>query len=229
MLLLSCILSCKTGDKNAFADGSMQPYDGYPLLESKVEIRQLLKEKCLDTIAFQKGETVADIGAGNGYLEAILAMFHDSLVFYIQDIDATVCNREAVNEVVAFYEKVHGAPFSSSFEVIHGTDSTSNLPDSIFDKILMINTYQYIKQPVEFVMDLKGKLKDEGLLYVINPQTDDYEYLAFLRDAYGWNASPLEQQISDMIGSGFELVRMSRYWSSDTYEHPYLMVFRKEK
>lgn len=62
----------------------MQPYDGCPTLASREEIRQVIMNKCVDTIRFQKGEIIADIGAGNGYLEAMLSMVHDSLTFYIQ-------------------------------------------------------------------------------------------------------------------------------------------------
>ena len=72
--------------------GSMQPFNGYPFLTDNKEIRQLLKEKCIDTISFHKGEIVADIGAGNGYIEAMLSMFNDSLTFYIQDIRKQIKN-----------------------------------------------------------------------------------------------------------------------------------------
>ena len=207
--------------------GSMQPFDGYPFLTSKEEIKQLLKEKCVDTITFKKGEIVADIGAGNGYIEACLSMYNDSLTFYIQDIDTSVCNQETIDEVVDFYEKVNGAPFTNSFIVINGTDSTTNLPDNTFDKILMLWTYPYIKKPRAFILDVKEKLKNEGLFYVINPQYDDYRNLNSQRQKYGWNASPLEKEISDIIDCGFELIRISRNWNDEGYENPYIMAFKK--
>ena len=64
----------------------MQPYDGYPLLSSKEEVQEHLRGRCIDTITFKPSDTVADVGAGNGYIEAMLSIFHDSLTFYIQDI-----------------------------------------------------------------------------------------------------------------------------------------------
>jgi hypothetical protein len=113
--------------------------------------------------------------------------------------------------------------------VINGTDSTSNLPEDSFDKILMLYTYQYIKKPHRFMLDVRGKLKVDGLLYVINPQSDDYEYLKYLREQFGWNASPLEKEISDIIDCGFELIKISRNWYSEEDDNPYILVFKQSK
>jgi SAM-dependent methyltransferase len=214
-------LGCKTPDDS----GSMQPSDGYPYVTSLEEIKGNLKHRCVDTIKFRCGEIIADIGAGNGYIEAMLSIFNDSLTFYIQDIDTSVCNQIRINEVVDFYQEVNGRPFTNKFIVVNGTDTDTNLPDSTFDKILMVRTYAYIKEPRTFILDVRENLKDDGLFYVINPQSDDYEYLNSVRKKYGWNASPLEKEISDIIDCGFELIRISRNYEG--YEQPYIMVFKK--
>lgn len=218
------LFSCRTPDDS----GSMQPIDGYPFLTDRKEIKQLLEEKCIDTINFIKGEVVADIGAGNGYIEAMLSLFHDSLTFYIQDIDTSVCNKNNIDDVVKFYEQVNGAPFTNKFIVINGTDSATNLPDNTFDKILMLYTYQYIREPRAFILDVRKKLKHNGLFYVINPQYDDYSGLELQRQQFGWNGSPLEKEISDIIDCGFELIRIDRNWNYEGYDNPYFMVFKRK-
>jgi SAM-dependent methyltransferase len=220
-LSLLNLLGCKTPDDS----GSMQPTDGYPFLTSKEEIIKTLEDRGIASIKFKKGEIIADIGAGNGYIEAMLSIYNDSLTFYIQDIDTSVCNQIKINEVVDFYQEVNGRPFTNKFIVVNGTDTETNLPDSTFDKILMVRTYQYLKEPRKFIMDVRENLKDYGLFYVINPQSDDYEYLNSVRQKYGWNASPLEKEISDIIDCGFELIRISRNYEG--YEQPYIMVFKK--
>ena len=203
---------------------SMQPFDGYPMLEDVEEIKDVLRDKCIDTITFRKGEVIADIGAGNGYLEAMLSFFHDDLTFYIQDIDSAVCNPNSIQEVVDFYQAVYGRPFTNRFITVKGTDTDTNLPDHTFDKILMLWTYQYLTKPREFMIGLREKLKDEGLFYVINPE-QDYEYGKFLAIENGWNMSTIDRQISDIIDCGFELVRIARNF--DFIEQPYVMVFKK--
>ena len=99
LFILVLISGCKSTPED---DGSMQNYDGYPLIENQEEIKQILKDKCLDTISFRAGEVIADIGAGNGYLEGMLSVYNDSLTFYIQDIDTTICNPEQVGKEVEF-------------------------------------------------------------------------------------------------------------------------------
>ena len=203
---------------------SMQPFDGYPMLEDVKEIKDMLRDKCMDTITFRKGEMIADVGAGNGYLEAMLSIFHDDLTFYIQDIDSDVCNPNNIQEVVDFYQKVNGRPFTNRFVTVNGTDTDTNLPDQVFDKILMLWTYQYLKNPSEFMIGLRKKLKNDGLLYVINPD-QDYEYGKLLSIEYGWNMATVDREISDIIKCGFELAGISRNY--DYHELPYIMVFRK--
>ena len=208
--------------------GSMQPVEGYPFTTNMEEIKDILQYRGLDTISFRSGEIIADIGAGNGYIEAMLSMFHDSLTFYVQDIDASVCNKEAIDEVMDFYQKVNGRPFTNRFIVVNGTDRDTNLPDSPFDRILMIWTYAYLREPHVFIGDVRDNLKVNGLLYVINPTQDEDAYTNSIREKYGWNASPLEKQITDIIDCGFELVRITRNYNSDGFNQPYFMVFRKK-
>ncbi|MFH0842126.1 MAG: methyltransferase domain-containing protein [Bacteroidota bacterium] len=210
--------------KNPTRDDSMQPYDGYPLLDNIDSIKKELASRCIDTIEFKKGEIVADIGAGNGYLEGMLTLFTDSVTFYIQDIDTSICNQLTVNQVVDFYKNLNKKPFTNKLIPVNGSDSTTNLPDDTFDKILMLYTYQYIKKPIPFISDVKKKLKKDGFFYVVNPQYQDYSNLDFQREEYGWNASPLEKEISDIISCGFELVKISRKYGD--FDDPYMMVFR---
>jgi len=200
----------------------MQPFDGYPMLKTNEEIKQCLEDKCLNSIEFRKGEIIADIGAGNGYIEAMLSIYHDSLTFYIQDIDSSVCNQNNINETVDFYQKVNDRPFTNKFIVVNGTDTRTNLPDNKFDKILMLDTYQYLKKPKEFIKDVREKLKDEGLFYVINPNIN-YERKRIINNE--WNRSPIEKEISDIIDCGFELIRVSRNYNSPYL--PFKMVFKK--
>jgi len=220
IIILAGLSYCKSPAKKE----SMQPYAGYPLLDNMDSIKASLAGRCIDTIDFKKGEIIADIGAGNGYLEGMLSILFDSLTFYIQDIDTSICNQLSVNKVVDFYRNLKKTPFTSKFIAVNGTDSTTNLPDNTFDKILMIYTYPYIKKPKLFILDVKKKLKNDGLFYVVNPQYRDYSDLDFQRKEYGWNASPLEKEISDIISCGFELIKMARNY--DDMENPYIMVFK---
>ena len=223
-LFLSVTCSLMPGCKN-INSVSMKPFDGYLLIASKKEIIKSLQDKCVDTISFRKGETVADVGAANGSIEAMLSMFHDSLTFYIQDIDTSVCNQKIINDVVKRYQAINGKPFTNKFIVIKGADNETNLPDDTFNKILMLWTYEYFKDPKSIMTDLRLKLKTDGLMYIVNPGIDK-ETGKTMTAEHGWNASPIEKQISDIIECGFELIRLSRNYESP--EKPYIMIFKKK-
>lgn len=220
---LLALYACSSTDDN----GSMQPTEGYPFLTDIEEIKGVLKQRGLDTVFFRPGEFVADIGAGNGYIEAMLSMFHDSITFYIQDIDSSVCNGDIIKEVVSFYQDVNGKPFTNQFITVNGTDTETNLPKNTFDKVFMMWTYSYLKYPKVFISDVRNDLKDDGLLYVINPAVEESEYTKTLQEKYGWNVSPIEKQINDIIHCGFELVQIRKNYESGEYNQPIIMVFRK--
>jgi protein-L-isoaspartate O-methyltransferase len=222
-VICCCLSNCKN---NSGSNDSMQPFDGYPFLSSKEEIIEHLRGRCIDTIKFTKGETIADVGAGNGYIEAMLSVFHDSITFYIQDIDTVVCNQKAINKVVSYYQDLNNKPFTNKFIIVQGADNETNLPDNTFDKILMLWTYQYFKNPKAIITDLKFKLKDDGLMYIINPNID-YESSKQQTSDYGWNASPIEKEISDILDCGFELIQISR--NNYCCENPYILVFKKSQ
>ncbi len=218
--IMVCLLSC------TITHHVMQPDGGYSLLKNPDSINQFLISRCVDLMHFNNGDVIADIGAGNGYLEGMLSLSFDSLTFYIQDIDSSICNQSEVDKVLYFYKNLKGKPFHNKFIAITGTDSTINLPDNACDKILMLYTYQYLKNPKTFIQDVKKKLKDEGLFYVVNPQHDKYDDIDSQRKKYGWNASPLETEITDVINCGFELIELSRHYGIQG--NPYLMVFKKK-
>jgi SAM-dependent methyltransferase len=203
----------------------MQPFDSYKQITSKEEINSALNEKCLDTINFVPGDTIADIGAGDGRVEAMLSLFHDSLTFYIQDIDSSVCNQDTVKKVISYFQGINQSFIKNKFFIVVGSDDKTNLPDKTFDKILMMWTYPYFIHPLSIMTDLRNKLKDNGLMYIINPNLS-YENSKILTTKYGWNASPIEKQISDIIECGFELIKFSR--NNEVNENPYIMVFKKK-
>jgi SAM-dependent methyltransferase len=203
----------------------MQPYEGYQLITSMEETIRILKEKCVDTINFEQGDTIADIGAGNGSVEAMLSIFHNSLTFYVQDIDTSVCNQKTINEVISFFQGISKKPITNKFIIVSGSDDKTNLPDDTFDKILMLWTYPYFKNPRAIMTDLNQKLKNAGRMYIVNPNLS-YESSKILTAEHGWNASPIEEQISDIIECGFELIKISR--NNEGPENPYIIVFKKK-
>jgi SAM-dependent methyltransferase len=223
IVILLVIYYCLSGCGNKKV--SMQPYDSYRLITSEEMINKVLNDKCIDTINFVPGDTIADIGAGDGRVEAMLSVLHDSLTFYVQDIDTSVCNQDTINNVISYFQGITQRTIKNKFIIVVGSDDKTNLPDKTFDKILMLWTYPYFKNPRAIMTDLKLKLKNDGLLYIVNPD-HDYESGKQQTLEYGWNASPLDKEITNTIECGFELIKLSRNYEDP--ENPYIMVFKKK-
>jgi ubiquinone/menaquinone biosynthesis C-methylase UbiE len=229
-ILISCYLinACKSvkNKETINTDTIMRSYGGYKLIKStKEEIWKDLQEKGIRSINFKKGEVIADIGAGNGQVEVMLSLFFDSLTFYVQDIDTFACNQRELNKVIEFYHENYKKNITCKFIAVKGSHDQTNLPDSTFDKVLILWTYSYFKNPRAIMMDLQRKLKKEALVYIINPDIE-IENSKSLNKQYGWNASPIDKEISDVIECGYELINVKRNYLNE--EVPFVLIFKKK-
>ena len=110
----------------------------------------------------------ADIGASSGYYDAAMAVFADSVTFYLNDIDDHCLNEKNLDQVVEYYSKVKGQRIDStnSFHIAIGSPVDTNLPKNIFDVIFSNATMHVIDQPDSILRDLHTSLKDDGHLFI---------------------------------------------------------------
>lgn len=115
-----------------------------------------------------KGMTVADLGAGEGYYTIRLAqrVGEDGRVL-AQDIIPAV--RDALAERVA-RERLENV------SVKLGAPADPKLPEASFDRILMVHMYHEIEQPYEFLWRMRPSLRPDGLVVVVdaNRRTVDH-------------------------------------------------------
>jgi ubiquinone/menaquinone biosynthesis C-methylase UbiE len=115
---------------------------------------------------FHKGETVASIGAQCANWEASFAVLSDSINFYLEDIDPASLNTEQVSFAWKYYSQLSGKQISSSFHIVIGSDTTTNLPDQFFDKIIIINSFHEFSDQQKMLADILKKLKPNGILNI---------------------------------------------------------------
>lgn len=135
-------------------------------MDSPFIAKGFFMEKSLKTYQFKSGETIASIGASGGVWEIYFASQVDNLTFYLQDIDADLCNEEEINEGILFYEKMMKKPIKGKFIPVIGTQHSSLLPKNTFDKVLIINSLHEFSFPTEMIKDSYEILKSEGLLFI---------------------------------------------------------------
>lgn len=115
-----------------------------------------------DDFKIKNGETVADIGAASGWMDAMLSIYLDSVTFYIQDIDTLYSSQVELEKAVNYFSQFRSRPQTNKFIFILGTENKTNLPDNFFDKIILNNTFHEISKPLEIIEDIKTKLKNNG-------------------------------------------------------------------
>jgi len=104
--------------------------------------------------------SVADVGAGEGYYTVRLAplvgprgrVLAQDIVPEIRDRLAQRVQRESLDNVA----------------VMLGRPANPLLPARSFDRIFLVHMYHEVTQPYEFLWHLRGGLKDDGLIIVVD-------------------------------------------------------------
>jgi len=123
----------------------------------------------LDFFNFQKGEVIAEIGAGDGQNIGGFSILTDDITFYAQDIDSKVLNEKKFKRVIRKCTKFK-SPLTNHFQLTIGTEKTTNLPDNSFDKIIVISAFHEFTFIDEMLEDIRKKLKPQGQVYILEAQ-----------------------------------------------------------
>lgn len=124
------------------------------------------KSKEIAFYNFQKGETVAFLGAQCAYWEAAYAATTEDVLFYLEDIDTTYFKEQQVQFAWNHYSGIRSKPMTSQYKLVLGTEESTNLPDSLLDKIIIINSFHEFTKQKEMLADISRKLKPGGTLYI---------------------------------------------------------------
>ncbi len=114
----------------------------------------------MDKSGIKPGMTVADIGAGEGYYTIRLA---DRV-----GRDGRVLAEDIVPEVRDMLAERVARERLQSVSVRLGEPADPKLPESSFDRVLMIHMYHEIEQPYEFLWRMRPSLKADGLVVVVD-------------------------------------------------------------
>lgn len=125
-------------------------------------------------LEIKNGETIADVGAASGWMDGIFSLFVDSVTFYIQDIDSNYLSKTQLNKVINFYSPFRETEQTNSFHYIIGTVKKTNLPDTIFDKVILNNSFHELSNPQKMIKDLANKIKIRGKIIVSDNFSNDY-------------------------------------------------------
>lgn len=127
----------------------------------------------------QKGEKIAEIGAGKGDFIKTISQNYDDLKIFVNEIDTNYSN--------TFDTKLYFLNLNDdkniSYTSVLGNAKSTNLPHNSFDKIIIRNTFHHFEFPGEMVINLKQILKPDGKLFILEKFIDeikDPECLLFM-------------------------------------------------
>ncbi len=121
--------------------------------------------KAIELLNFEKGMTVADIGAGSGYYALRIAeIVGPTGKVYATDIQP---------EMLSILKKRMRQKNVSNVEAILGTEQDPKLPKKSCDLILMVDVYHELSHPQEMLQRLRESLKDTGRLVLLEYRKED--------------------------------------------------------
>ena len=126
------------------------------------------KKQLVDFLEIEKGDIIAEIGAGDGINMGVLSTVYDSITFYVQDINPKALTQKKLNKTIRYYSKHKQAPQTNTFKRVIGTINSSNLSAGTFDVIFLIDAYHDFDTKDATLDDIYAKLKPTGKLILMD-------------------------------------------------------------
>jgi ubiquinone/menaquinone biosynthesis C-methylase UbiE len=122
-------------------------------------------DKAIAALGISSGATVADVGAGSGYMTVKLA----AAVGSTGRVYATDVQPEMIDALTA---RVKAARLLNVTPILSGTDDP-RLPEGVIDLILMVDVYHELAAPQRMLQQLKRSLKPSGRLVLLEYRKED--------------------------------------------------------
>lgn len=125
-------------------------------------------EQQLAFLQIKNGDTIVDIGSSSGALIGCMNVIADfkNAHFILVDIDSTCLNTTKVNNMIAYYENMKGAPFNNSISfVLNGIDSLY-LPLNSKRKLMIFNTLHEIPDKAGIIKQMAAVLQTGGEIII---------------------------------------------------------------
>jgi ubiquinone/menaquinone biosynthesis C-methylase UbiE len=140
-------------------------YLGAEWLDRSERVSEEEPDLALDAITLVKGSTVADVGAGSGYITVKMAKrVGPTGKVYANDIQP---------EMLALLRQRLAREKSTNIETILGTLDDPKLPANTIDLILMVDVYHEFSEPQKMLRRMHEELKPGGRLVLLEYRKED--------------------------------------------------------
>lgn len=153
--------------------------------------RELQLHKIFRYLRIRRNITVADVGAGGGWLTVTLAKFIGPMgKVYAQDISPH--HISIVEDKIKIYDL-------NNVETIVGSSTDSKLPKNTLDAVIVLNAYHEFEKPITMMIEIQEAMKVGARLGIIDRDIDEMRVEA--RAAYtqfGYIASRVNETTTDI-------------------------------
>ena len=140
-------------------------YLGADWLDRSERVTEEEPDMALDAIMLVKGSTVADVGAGSGYMTVKMAKrVGPTGKVYANDIQP---------EMLALLRERLAKEKISNVETVLGTVDDPKLPPGAIDLILMVDVYHEFSEPQKMLRRMHEALKSGGRLVLLEYRKED--------------------------------------------------------
>jgi len=140
-------------------------YQGADWLDRAERVTEEEPDMALDAIKLVQGSTVADVGAGSGYMTVKMAKrVGPGGKVYANDIQPEMLARLRQRLV---REKI------TNVEMVLGTADDPKLPPAALDLILMVDVYHEFSEPQTMLQRMRDALKPDGRLVLLEYRKED--------------------------------------------------------
>ncbi len=190
----------KTEEGRARVAGTLDAHDR----EQTQKPRELVR-----SMEIEKGQSVADIGTGVGYM---LPFLHEAV-----GADGKLFAEDIFPDFLAKAKARAAEKGLNNVTFIHGNDRDAKLPPDSVDAVLILDVYHHFDYPAEMLASIAKGLKKDGRLFIV-----DF-YRKGFRDPKHIRLDDAELT-AELASHGFQLVRTGPF----TPDRQYLSVFRKK-
>jgi len=122
-------------------------------------------DKAIELLGIAKGATVADIGAGNGYMTWRLAeRVGPAGKVYANDIQPEMLEMLRTNMLLHKLRNV---------ETVLGTYDDPRLPENSLDLVILVDVYHEFNEPQKMLRRIRAALKADGRLVLLEYRGED--------------------------------------------------------
>jgi ubiquinone/menaquinone biosynthesis C-methylase UbiE len=185
--------------------------DGAPWLDRRERENEENPDLAMRLLRIQRGATVADIGAGSGYMTLRLAKIVGAMgKVYASDIQAGM--------LTLLQQNVTRAKVDNVIPVL-GTIDDPKLPSGSIDLAIMVDVYHEFSEPQKMLQRIREALKPDGRLVLLEYRAEDPN-VPILRD-HKMSKAQVRQELEH---EGF---KQSRVYDDLPWQH--LFIFTKQQ